>query len=102
MLGDLGLSDVETARLFAELLSIPYEGIYPALDLTPEQLRLRTLDAFAETIEAMAMLEPVLFVIEDAHWIDPSTQDLLTHLIERVRTSRTLIVITHRPEFNSL
>ena len=102
VLGDLGLKDVTTARLFAELLSIPYEGIYPALDLTPEQLRLRTLDAFAEAVEAMAVLEPVLYVIEDAHWIDPSTQDFLTHLIERVRTSRTLIVITHRPEFESL
>jgi predicted ATPase len=102
VLGELGLDVVEAARLFAELLSIPYEGIYPALDLTPEQLRLRTLDVLVETVEAMAAQEPVLFVVEDAHWIDPSTQDFLTHLIERVRTSRTLVVITHRPEYEPL
>jgi len=102
VLGELGLDVVETVRLFAELLSIPYEGIYPALDLTPEQLRLRTLDVLVETIEAMAAQEPVLFVVEDAHWVDPSTQDFLTHLIERVRTTRTLVVITHRPEYEPL
>ena len=50
----------------------------------------------------MAAQEPVLFVIEDAHWVDPSTQDFLTHLIERVRTGRALVVITHRPEYEPL
>ena len=102
VLGELGLDVVETVQFFAELLSIPYEGIYPALDLSPEQLRLRTLDVLVETVEAMAAQEPVLFVIEDAHWVDPSTQDFLTHLIERVRTGRALVVITHRPEYEPL
>jgi len=102
VLVELGLDVAETARFFAELLSIPYERIYPALDLTPEQLRLRTLDVLVETVEAMAVQEPVLFVVEDAHWVDPSTQDFLTHLIERVRTSRTLVVVTYRPEYEPL
>lgn len=101
VLAGLGLKVDETAWVFAEFLSIPYEGIYPALELTPEQLRIRTLDVLVEAVEAMAAKAPVLFVLEDAHWVDPSTQDFLTHLIERVRTTRTLVVITHRPEYES-
>jgi len=95
----LGLEVDKTVPLFAELLSIPYDGFYPALNLTPEQLRLQTLDALVETVAAMAVQEPVLFAVEDVHWIDPSTRDFLSHLIEQVRTRRTLVVITHRPEF---
>lgn len=99
LLGELGLDIDGTAPLFGALLSIPYEGIYPPLDLTPEQLRLSTLDLLVETVEAMAARLPTLFVVEDAHWIDPSTQDFLTHLIKRVRNSRVLVVVTHRPEY---
>ena len=95
----LGFDVDETAPFFAELLSIPCEGVYPALDLAPEQLRLRLLDVLGEGVEAMAVQGPVLFVVEDVHWVDPSTQDFLSNLIERVRSSRTLIVITHRPEY---
>lgn len=101
LLTSLGLEVVDSMPLFAELLSIPYAGIYPALDLTPEQLRLRTLDVLVDAVDAMAAQAPVLFVVEDTHWIDPSTQDFLTNLIERVRTSRMLVVMTHRPEYES-
>ena len=101
VLTDLRLDVAEIAPIFAELLSIPYQGSYPEPALTPEQLRLRTLDALVETVEAMAVQRPVLFVIEDVHWIDPSTQEFLTHLIERTRTHRVMIVITHRPEYQS-
>jgi class 3 adenylate cyclase/tetratricopeptide (TPR) repeat protein len=101
VLADLGLKAVETVQVFAELLSIPYEGTYPALQLAPEQMRLRLLDVLVETTQAMAAREPLLFVVEDAHWIDPSTQEFLTHLIERLGKTRTLVVITHRPEYPS-
>lgn len=97
--GELRLNPDETVPFFAELLSIPYEGSYPALDLTPEQLRRRILDVLVDSVEAMASQEPVLFVVEDAHWIDPSTQDFLTQLIERIRSTSALVVVTHRPEY---
>lgn len=98
VLNKLGMNIAETIPVLAELLAIPYAGIYPALDLTPEQLRRRTLDMLVEIVAAMATQEPVLFVVEDVHWIDPSTQDLLTQLIERIRNCRVLVVVTHRPE----
>jgi len=97
--GKLQLNADETVPFFAELLSIPYEGSYAALDLTPEQLRRRILDVLVNSVEAMASQEPVLFVVEDVHWIDPSTQDFLGHLIERIRNTRALVVVTHRPEY---
>ena len=97
--GELGMDVEGTMPFFAELLSIPYNETHPALALTPEQLRLRTLDVLVESVEAMAAREPVLFVVEDVHWIDSSTQDFLTRLIERIRTARALVIVSHRPEY---
>ncbi len=102
LLDELGLDVEETVRYFAELLSIPYEHAYPALDLSPEQLRVHTLDMLVGAIRAMAVQAPVLFVVEDVHWIDPSTQDFLTRLIETLRDSRILVVVSHRPEYRPL
>lgn len=99
LLNRLGLRDKDSGRLFAALLSVPHEDVYTAPDMTPEQLRRRTLDVLVATVGSMAARAPVLFIVEDAHWIDPSTQDYLTQLIGSVRTSRVLVVITHRPEY---
>ena len=97
LLASLGLDAERVTPYFGELLSIPSEGIYPSLDLTPDQLRARTLELMVEAVEAMTRRAPVLFMLEDMHWIDPSTQDFLTRLIEAIRDKRALVVVTHRP-----
>jgi len=102
VVGELGLHVGSTVPILAELLSIPRDGIHPDLNMTPEQLRLRILDVLVEAVEAMSAQAPVLFVVEDVHWIDPSTEEFLTHLIEHVRASRILAVVTHRPEYEPL
>jgi class 3 adenylate cyclase/tetratricopeptide (TPR) repeat protein len=98
-IGKLEMDPEESIPFLAGLLSIPYDNLDAMGDLTPEQLRLRTLDVLVHGVEAMAASGPVLFVVEDAHWIDPSTQDFLTHLIGRIRSTEILAVITHRPEY---
>lgn len=98
-IGKLEMNVGESMPIFAGLLSIPYDKPHAMGDLTPEQMRLRTLDVLVRAVEAMAASGPVLFVVEDAHWIDPSTQDFLTRLIGRIRTTSVLAVITHRPEY---
>ena len=63
--------------LFAELLSMPNDGRYPTLDLTPHQRRQQTLEALTRQIVALAEQRPVLMIFEDVHWIDPTSLETL-------------------------
>jgi predicted ATPase/class 3 adenylate cyclase len=100
-LDDLGLSAAELAPILASLLSLPVGDRYTPLELVPEQLKAKILEANIAVFEAMAAQQPILMVIEDAHWIDPSTLELLSMSIERLRTKRILMLITFRPEFDA-
>src|SRR6185295_6897934 len=73
LLGQHGLSVPENAPLFAALLSLPAEGRYPPLYLSPEGQRKRTLEALLALLVEQAERQPSLLVVEDLHWIDPST-----------------------------
>jgi class 3 adenylate cyclase/predicted ATPase len=87
----------EEATLFAEMLSLP--GERPALDMAPEQRRQRTLEALVFQVEALARQNPVIMIFEDAHWTDPTSLEVCGRLVDRIRTSRVLLVVTFRPEF---
>jgi class 3 adenylate cyclase len=90
----------EVAPLIADLLSIPTGERYPALSLTPQKRKEKTLRALAAQAEGLAVRQPVLMIFEDVHWSDPTTRELLDLLIERVPALRLLVVITFRPEFS--
>ncbi len=87
------------APLFATLLSLPFEGRYVALSLTPREQKERTLLALNELLGGLAKQRPVLFILEDAHWIDPTTLDLFTRTIDRQQRWPVLLIVTFRPEF---
>ena len=87
------------APLVAALLSLPTGDRYPPLDLAPERQKELTLRALLDQLESLAATQPVLAVYEDAHWIDPSTLELLGLVVERVRGLQALVLITFRPEF---
>jgi class 3 adenylate cyclase/tetratricopeptide (TPR) repeat protein len=87
------------APLFAALLSIPFAGRYPTLTLSPRQQRRRTLAALLDQLDALARLQPILLVFEDAHWADATSLELLDLTIERVRQLPALALITFRQEF---
>jgi class 3 adenylate cyclase/tetratricopeptide (TPR) repeat protein len=87
------------APLLASLLSLPGAERYGVLDLTPEQRRDRTIAAMIDRIAALSARRAVLFVLEDAHWIDPSTESFIGELIAAVAGARLLMVITHRPSY---
>ena len=74
-------------------------GRYPALELTPEQRRQRTLDALIAQLEALTRQNPVLMIFEDAHWIDPTSLEVFGRTVARIRTLRVLLIVTFRPEF---
>jgi predicted ATPase len=81
------------------MLSLPSDGRYPALDMTPEQLRRRTLEALGSQVEALSRSKPVLMIFEDAHWTDPTSLEALSRVVDGLRTLRVLLIVTFRPEF---
>jgi class 3 adenylate cyclase/predicted ATPase len=89
----------EEATLFAEMLSLPGDRRYPVLDLAPEQRRQRTLEALVSQMEALARQNPVIMIFEDTHWSDPTSLEVCGRVVDRIRTSRVLLVVTFRPEF---
>ena len=72
----------EDAALFAEMLSLPNDGRYPALDLTPEQRRQRVLEALMSQLAGLARRQPVLLIFEDLHWIDPTSLEVLGRFVD--------------------
>src|SRR6516162_3128764 len=88
------------AALFAEMLSLPNDGRYPTLGLTPQQRREHTLEALTLQVEVLARSNPVLMIFEDAQWIDPTSLEVIGRTVDRLRTLRLLLIVTYRPEFD--
>jgi predicted ATPase len=85
--------------LFADMLSLPNDGRYPTLDLTPQQRRQKTLEALRGPVETFAGKKPVLMILEDAHWADPTSLEVFSGAVDRTAARRALLIITFRPEF---
>ncbi len=86
------------APLIAALLSLSIDR-YPPRMLSPQKQKELTMTALADQVIWLAQSHPVLMIVEDVHWIDPSTMDLLNLMPERVRGAPVLILLTYRPEF---
>jgi class 3 adenylate cyclase/predicted ATPase len=94
-----GLPLAEAVPLFATLLSLPLPAEYAPLPLSPERQKQRTLHALLTILLRIAAQQPVLFVMEDLHWVDPSTLELLSLLVDQGPTARILALCTFRPDF---
>lgn len=93
-------ADKGTVPLIASLLSIPVPEVrYPALELSPQQLKRETAEALTAWLVEEAQQHPVLLVIEDLHWADPTLIELLTLLIDRIPAARMMLLMIFRPEF---
>jgi class 3 adenylate cyclase/DNA-binding SARP family transcriptional activator len=84
--------------LIAELLGVPADERYPAVEVSPQQKREMTLTALLDQLVGAAAQGAVLILVEDAHWIDPTSQDLLERMVARVANLPVLLVVTGRPE----
>jgi class 3 adenylate cyclase/predicted ATPase len=91
----------QDAALFAEMLSLPNDGRYPTLDLAPQQRRQRTLEALTAQLAGLARQQPVLMIVEDTHWIDPTSLEVFGRTVDRIKTLSALLIVTFRPEFNA-
>ncbi|HXQ07320.1 MAG TPA: adenylate/guanylate cyclase domain-containing protein [Bradyrhizobium sp.] len=101
MILSAGLDIGEFVPYLASLLAIPTEGRYPALEMSPSEVKERTIAALIAMVVGIAKSVPVVMLLEDAHWIDPTSLDLTGRLVERVQNLAVLIVLTARPEFDA-
>jgi class 3 adenylate cyclase/tetratricopeptide (TPR) repeat protein len=93
------LADV--GSIYAELLSLDVGDEYKPLELSAHQRKELIVRTLANRLLLAAKIAPVLFVVEDAHWIDPSTNEVLQEVVSRVHGAAILVVVTHRPEWTA-
>ncbi len=94
-----GMPLTETVPLLAPLLSIPFGENYSPPALTPERQKQKTLTLLLTVLLERAAQQPVLFVIEDLHWADPSTLELLNLIVDQGPTTKIFTLLTFRPDF---
>jgi predicted ATPase/class 3 adenylate cyclase len=90
---------VEDVALIADLLSLPSADLAPPLDVTPQRKKEKTFDALFRQVEGLSRQQPVLMLFDDLHWVDPSSRELLDHVIERIADWPVLLLAMFRPEF---
>jgi class 3 adenylate cyclase/tetratricopeptide (TPR) repeat protein len=95
-----GLPLAEAVPSLAALLSLPLTADYAPLPVSPEQQKQQTLHALLTMLLRNAAQQPVLFVMEDMHWIDPTTLEFLNLLVDQGPTARILALFTFRPDFS--
>ncbi|MGY8668530.1 adenylate/guanylate cyclase domain-containing protein [Bradyrhizobium sp. UFLA05-109] len=91
----------QDAALLAEMLSLPNNGRYPALELAPGQRRQKMLEAHGIQLETLARSSPVLMIVEDAHWGDPTSLEAFGRTLDLIATVPVLMIVTFRPEFEA-
>jgi class 3 adenylate cyclase/predicted ATPase len=92
------LSDEDVAFI-ADLVSLPGSERRPLPSLSPQRKKERTLEALIRRLESLARRQPVIMIFEDAHWIDPTSRELVDLIVARVRNLSVLLIVTFRPEF---
>ena len=94
-----GLPLAEAVPLFAALLSLPLTAAYAPLTGSPEQQKQQTLHTLLTIVLRIAAQQPLLFIMEDLHWVDPTTLELLSLLVDQGPTVHMLVLLTCRPDF---
>ncbi|MFZ2652947.1 MAG: adenylate/guanylate cyclase domain-containing protein [Burkholderiaceae bacterium] len=88
----------ESMGALLRLMGLPDDGLAGEAVQMPQQEKARTLQALVDLMAALARQQPVLLWLEDAHWIDPTTEELIARLVDSLREARLLILVTCRPE----
>jgi predicted ATPase len=93
------LTPREDAAVLAEMLSLPNDGRYAALEMDAQRRRQKTLEALTKQVEALSRSNAILMIFEDLHWLDPTSLEVLGRTIDRLNTLGVLLIVTYRPEF---
>ena len=90
------LADEEVA-LFAALLSVPYEDRFASLELSPQLQKEKTLALLLDWLKECSSRQPFLLVVEDLHWIDPTSLEFVEKLVDQGFSDSILTLLTFRP-----
>ena len=93
-----GIDEADALPYLLELLSVTDSGI-EKIFLSPEGKKERIVEVFKEIILKGSDIRPLVLAIEDLHWIDKSSEEILKYMIERMPQGKFLLVLTYRPEF---
>lgn len=99
MVSHLGLDQQDLVPILALLLGVPMDGPHAMADYSPDEIKRRLISAQVELLLAAAKQAPLLFIIEDLHWADPTTVEVLREMVAAIRDKSVLILMTARPEF---
>ncbi len=99
ILADTSIGAFQALPLLAQLLGIPTGDSHAPPSLTPQQRKEKTFKALLVRIEALATSRPAIMAIEDLHWADPTTLELIDLIVERAPRQRLLVILTARPDF---
>jgi class 3 adenylate cyclase/tetratricopeptide (TPR) repeat protein len=91
-----GIPPRQAVPLLGFLCGVPTDHRYPRLDMKPEERKAAILDMLTSQLEGLCQLGPVLTIVEDAHWVDPSSEEMLADQIDRALGLPHLIVVSHR------
>jgi predicted ATPase/class 3 adenylate cyclase len=92
-------TSAQEAAIIAEMLSLPNDGRYSSLELPPPERRQRTLFGLVSQVVAFSAQNPVLMILEDAHWADPTSLELFDRIVNTIPSLRVLLIVTFRSEF---
>ena len=95
------IESAENVSLLCGLLGVATDSRFPALALPPQKVKERTEKLLLQWLKQMVAISPVLFIVEDLHWLDPSTLELLEKHVSEFETGRMLSILTFRPEFET-
>ncbi len=98
LLGKAGEFGEDAALLLAELMGLPLDGSYAALGGTPQEKKARLFGNLLAQMEGLSRQLPMLVVLEDAHWLDPTSAELFERVVDRIRVLPILLVVTLRPD----
>ncbi len=98
-LRELKLENDDNVALFCKMLGVATDSRFPSLNLPPAKLKERTEELLLLWLKQLIVVSPVLFIVEDLHWVDPSTVGLVERHVEQFEIDRALTLLTFRPEF---
>jgi class 3 adenylate cyclase/pimeloyl-ACP methyl ester carboxylesterase len=98
LLGKAGEFGEDAALLLAETMGLPLDGSHAAPRGTPQEKKARLFGILLAQMEGLSHQRPILIVLEDAHWLDPTSAELFERIVDRIRVLPVLLVVTLRPD----
>ena len=94
----LAIDEDPNLSYFLDLLSVKDSGIN-RIEMTPESVKERTIEALNRIVLKGSEIQPLIMAIEDLHWIDKVSEEVLKDLLESIAGSRVFLLFTYRPDF---